>query len=113
MSIIIPKGQVLIITGDVGVVGTMYWLRSGEQPAYVGTLSTTAQKFGPFLTDEELQVDVTYGTYSYDFLDSEVNAPTESVVTADRTVSRIVSLTQAEYDALTRDPTTLYIITDA
>ncbi|MER8845944.1 phage upper tail fiber protein [Mesorhizobium australicum] len=100
----LPAYSAISITVSGQGSGTVERLGNNPGEASFGEVAVTANKMvGPFAFPTRHVVRCSLPTFSYAIAEADFPA-----VTSD--VERIAKLTQSEYDALTPDPATLYLI---
>ncbi len=107
-TVSIPRGKILKITETSGNAASsvdVFYQKSGVQDSLYATISAGATAYmGPYLSETPVNL-TTKGVarYTTSFVGEDQQVP----------VWGIRSMTTAEYAAITPDPTTLYVITDA
>lgn len=108
MTTMIPKGKKLKVVETSRLAGAniyAYYHRTGTQDVLAATIGANETVyFGPYYEDSLIR-----------FANKSSGAITTSFVGADQQIptALYVALTTAQYAAITPDPNTIYLITDA
>ena len=134
----ISKGEVIRITGSVRAIGRIYWIASGKEPVFAADVNAgEVVTLGPYLAEANFRIDMKEGSFiAQSLTDSPSQVPIPvadfveggngistvnwsnvtnkpNVVVGEGGISKMVKLSQAEYDGLiTKDESTAYFIVE-